>query len=171
MDAVIGAEVERALQVGSGKAVIHRQFGACLVGDVGDGRDVADGEQRVGWGFKEEEFGVRADGVFPFVKVGHFDEGGFDAVFGEGFAEHVEDGAEAVARADDVVARFEFGKAEGEDGAHAACGRGAARAAFKRRHARFEELHGGVAEAAVLVGGFAFGEDVGGLLGAREGEG
>ena len=119
MHAVVRAEFKRALQDGGGEAVIDRQFGAAGVGDVGNGGDVADGKQRVGRAFKEEQAGIRPHCRTPVVKVGEFDQRGFDAEFGQGFAKEVQDGAEAVARADDVVARLQCGEGERQNGAHA----------------------------------------------------
>ena len=56
----VGAELDRPLQVGGGKRIIHSQQGTPIMRKRGERGDINDLEQRVGRSFDPEELGVRA---------------------------------------------------------------------------------------------------------------
>jgi hypothetical protein len=58
MDHDVGAELERALEVGRGERVVDRDQGAVGVGDVGHRPEVQHLEQRVGRGLGQHEGGA-----------------------------------------------------------------------------------------------------------------
>ena len=74
VDDDVGPELDRLLEVGRRERVIDGQLGPVLVGDLGDGRDVEDLQERVGRRFDPDELGLRRDeglerGGGHFVRV------------------------------------------------------------------------------------------------------
>ena len=58
VDHEVGAELDRLLQIGRREGVVHGQQGPGLVGQLGDGGDVEDLQERIGRRLDPDEFRV-----------------------------------------------------------------------------------------------------------------
>ena len=143
------AEFQRLLQNRGQEAVVHHQQRARLMGDVGQLFQIGHFVERVGRGFEEQHFGVRAHGGAPFVQIGLRNEADFDAEAGDVVVQQAHGGAEQAAAANQVVARAEEGQQGGVDGGHAGGGGHGRLAAFQNGDAFGEGSGGGIGGAAV----------------------
>ena len=132
------------------------------MGHLGPGLDVED----IGVGVAErlgvEELGVGLDGGLDGVEVGRVDEGGREALLGEGVLEEVERAAVEVGGGDDVVAGGGDVLDGDGDGGRARGHAERAHAAFEGVHALLEDGDGGVGEARVDVAGLGEAKAAGG---------
>jgi hypothetical protein len=115
----IGAELDRAGEVGGGIGVVdnHRRTG--LMGDLGDGLDIDQPHVRIGRRFEIDDPRLAADHRDQVVRIGHVHMGDRDAEFRQAMA-HVGEGA-AVERLvdDDLVTRGQQRPQGRGDRAHA----------------------------------------------------
>ena len=61
VDHQVGPVLDRPLQIGRREGIVHRQQGAPAVGQLGDGGDVEDLQQRVGRRLDPDQLGGRAE--------------------------------------------------------------------------------------------------------------
>ena len=167
-DGDVGAVLERAEQVGRGERVVHDEGHAGGVGHLGPRLDVED----VGVGVAErlgvEELGVGLDAGLDGVDVGRVDEGGREALLGEGVLEKVERATVEVGGGDDVVAGGGDVLDGDGDGGRARGHAERAHAALEGVHALLEDGDGGVGEARVDVAGLGEAKAAGGGGGVLE---
>jgi hypothetical protein len=170
VDDDVGAPLNRPAQVRRGHGVVDDQRDLGLVGDLGEGFDVDDVDERVAQRFRVKQLGVLLDGFAEILRVARVDEGGLDAELPQ---VHVQQRVRAAVQGrgrDDVVA----GAAQREDGGdfgRLAGGGGQRRApALDRRHAFLEHRHRRVGDARVDVAEGLQVEQAGGVLGGVEDE-
>ena len=161
----VSAHLDRALQRRRGKAVVHGQPGAGVVGQVGQCGNIADLGEGVGGGFSKQQPRVRPDGGFPGGQVGLWHRCGFDAEAGKFRTDQLEGGSEHRLRIDHVIARLEQAEAHQHDGRHARRRGQAGLGPLHRRQTHFQAGHRRVARATVgvplLLTGKPTGRDVG----------
>ena len=161
---------ERLGQVGGRECRVDDQRQPGVVGDLGDGLQVADLERRVGARFAEEGAGVLVDGGGEVGRLLGVDEAAVDAQRRQDIGEHGVGAAVQVARRDDVVALLRAV----DDGVEA--GRGARRksnaahlrSALQKADAFLDDVGGRVHQARVDVAELLEREEVCGVLGAVE---
>ena len=161
----VSPKQHRPLQRRRGKAVVQRQQGASVVGNIGQRLDIAHLGQGVGGGLGKQQPGVAAHGGLPGGGVGLRHKGGFHAKAGQVGANEADGGAEHRARAHDVVTGLEQGQAHHQNGGHARGGANGGIGTFQRGQTLLEAADGGVAVAAVGVAVFLAGKAARGGLG------
>ena len=115
----VSPEQHRALQRRRGKAVVQRQQGAGVVGNIGQSLDVTHLGERVGGCLGKQQPGVAAHRGLPGGSVGLRHKGGFHAKAGQVGANEPDGGAKHRARAHDVITRLEQGQTHHQNGGHA----------------------------------------------------
>ena len=139
-----------------------------LVGYLGNAVDVGDTGIGVAEGLDDDGLGVGTEGGFDGCEIFGIDNGGADALGGEGVLNEVERASIEVVSGNDVVASMGhilqgIGDGGGSTGHCQSC-----HASFKGGYALFKNALGGVGEATVYVAGIAQTETVGSMLGVAE---
>jgi hypothetical protein len=104
MQHVVGAEFDRALQVGRAVGVVHHRQRAVAAGDGGNRRDVDQAHVGVGRRFEEHHLRLRADRRFEIARVGQVEVGDPDAELGQTMVEEAEGASVERLVGDDLVA-------------------------------------------------------------------
>ncbi len=151
IDHDVCAKLQRALEHGGCKHVVHNQQRPGLMCDFRNCGDVDHFERRVRDGFEKTQPGVGPHRCAPLVRIGAVDEGNLDSVSRQqGFAD-VQTRAEQCARCNHMVAGLDAGHQRAIHRRHAAGGGKGVLGAFQRRDALFEHAHGRVAIAGIDV--------------------
>ena len=79
IDHHIGPQFQRFLEDRGGKDIVHHDLGARSLGQLGDGGNIGDFQQGIGWGLDQEHLGIGPDRIFPGLEVGGIDHGGLNA--------------------------------------------------------------------------------------------
>ncbi len=149
----VRAEFQRLLQVWRGEGVVHDQLRARVAGNLRQGGDVTDVEQRIGGRLDPDQLGVRLDRRPHCVHIGHWGGGVLDSPAGKHLVHQPERAAVGVVRNDQVVAGPQGGAQHRVGGRHAGRERAPMPTAFQRGQTFLQRGAGRVAGAGVLVTG------------------
>ena len=166
----IGAVLEGLGEVRGGERGIDDEGNVLLVADGGDGFEIANLERGVGHGLTEQRASLVVDGRAKVLGVLGVHKLHGDAEGGEDIVKLRVGTAVKLAGRDDVVTSL----SEGDDGVEDRGGpgrdgdRGERVAALELRHARLQNVRGGVVDARVNVAKLLESEQVGRVLGVLE---
>ena len=162
----IGAQLERPLQDRAREHVVDDHLSAGLVRQLGDRRDVDQGERRIARRLEKHEPGGCGQGLGPLIQIAAVDQDDLDPEARQDLGQDVVTGAEQEARCHDAIAGTQLAAQGGMHRGHAGRrGRGLL-GALEQRKTLLEHPDGRVGDPRVHVARRAVGEPIGGVLGA-----